>query len=152
MALWSDPERWHRLREGLDCPICDRGRPRDVVAELETAYVTATEQACLFGYCCLVLKRHAVELHEMPEGEAGAFMLDLRELSRAVQEITGAVKLNWEIHGNTIPHLHAHLFPRYVGDRFERRPIDPREVEPSAYGPGRFDRFVADLRQQLGRA
>jgi diadenosine tetraphosphate (Ap4A) HIT family hydrolase len=62
------------------------------------------------------------------------------------------VKLNWEIHGNTIPHLHAHLFPRYVGDRFEGRPIDAREVEPSAYDAGQFDRFATALQQQLGRA
>ena len=33
---------------------------------------------------------------------------------------------NVEIHGNTIPHLHTHIFPRYPGDPFEGKPIDPR--------------------------
>jgi len=47
-------------------------------------------------------------------------------------------KLNYEIHGNTIPHLHMHLFPRFDGDPFEGRPIDGSEM--------RFHRTVADLR------
>ena len=53
-------------------------------------------------------------------------MRDLQRVSKIVQEITGAVKLNYEIHGNTIPHLHVHLFPRYKGDPFEDGPINPR--------------------------
>jgi diadenosine tetraphosphate (Ap4A) HIT family hydrolase len=36
--------------------------------------------------------------------------------------------MNYEIHGNTIPHLHMHLYPRYSGDPFEGEPIDPRRV------------------------
>lgn len=31
--------------------------------------------------------------------------------------------MNYEIHGNTIPHLHMHLYPRYAGDPYEGRPI-----------------------------
>ena len=27
-------------------------------------------------------------------------------------------KMNYEIHGNTIPHLHVHLLPRGPGDGF----------------------------------
>ena len=31
--------------------------------------------------------------------------------------------MNYEIHGNSIPHLHLHLYPRFPGDPFEGRPI-----------------------------
>ena len=61
-------------------------------------------------------------------------MRDLQRVSEVVQEITGAVKLIYEIHGNTIPHLHVHLFPRYKGDLFENRPINPRLLRESPYG------------------
>jgi hypothetical protein len=47
-------------------------------------------------------------------------------------------KMNYEIHGNTIPHLHMHLFPRFDGDPFEGGPIDAAHVKFSrtaAEGP-----------------
>jgi diadenosine tetraphosphate (Ap4A) HIT family hydrolase len=46
-------------------------------------------------------------------------MKDIQRVAKVLQVITGAVKLNYEIHGNTIPHLHLHLLPRYREDPFE---------------------------------
>lgn len=98
------------------------------------------------GYCFLLYKRHAVELYELSPEEANAFMRDAQRTAKAVHEITGAVKLNYEIHGNTIPHLHLHLFPRYIGDPFENQPINPRIVKNPVYAPGEFAEFAERLR------
>ena len=149
MSRWRDPEAWARLLRPEGCPICEAGAPRDVLAELETSRVTMGEDAPLRGYCCLVLRRHAVELHELEAAEAAAFMRDLQRLTRAVQEVTGAVKLNLELHGNTLPHLHVHVFPRYVGDLFEGGPIEPRRVREPVYGPGELALLRARLRAVL---
>jgi len=102
------------------------------------------------GYCCLVLKRHAVELYDLNADEASALMDDIQRVAQALQMITGAVKLNYEIHGNTIPHLHVHLFPRYKGDPFENRPIDPRLIQESPYKEGEFEGFLHLLQARLG--
>ena len=76
----------------------------------------------------------------------------MQRTAKAVHEITGAVKLNYEIHGNTIPHLHLHLFPRYAGDAFENQPINPRLVTTPVYAPGEFAEFVERLREAVGHA
>jgi diadenosine tetraphosphate (Ap4A) HIT family hydrolase len=102
------------------------------------------------GYCCLVLKRHAVEVYELAAAEATALMRDLQQVARVLHEITGAVKLNYEIHGNTLPHLHVHLFPRYRGDPFESGPIDPKRGRVSPYQEGEFAAFIGQLRARLG--
>ncbi len=133
------------MRSGADCPICRARAPRDIVAELEVSWVTAGPDSPIAGYACLVFKRHAVELHELTTLEGAAFMRDVQRLSSAVAATTSAVKLNYEIHGNTLPHLHMHFFPRYRGDAFENRPIDPRSVVQPAYGPSQFK----DFRQRL---
>ena len=96
-----------------------------------------------------MLKRHAVELHDLQRTEATALMEDTRAVSGALQRVTGAVKINREIHGNTIPHLHAHFYPRYVGDRFENGPIDWRDPWPPVLPPDEFRGFVAGLRAAL---
>jgi diadenosine tetraphosphate (Ap4A) HIT family hydrolase len=152
MSRWNDPEGWSRLLSGEDCPICrsigEEGVPLGTVAEMEVSYLTSRPSHAVHGYCCLVLKRHAIELHDLKDDEADSFMRDARLVGRALQEVTGAVKMNLEIHGNTIPHLHAHFFPRYVGDRFEGGPVDPRQ-EP--FVMDEFGDFVAGLRAALGR-
>ncbi len=127
MGRWRDPDAWARLLTPEGCPICTGGGPTHVIAELEVSWLTmGDEPGPLPGSCALFLRRHAVELHDLEPDEACAYMRDVQRVSRAVQAATGAVKMNYEIHGNTIPHLHTHFFPRYPGDPFTGRPIDPR--------------------------
>ena len=76
-------------------------------------------------------------------------MRDLRRVAAALQEITGAVKLNYEIHGNTIPHLHVHLFPRYKGDAFEDGPINTKLTRQSPYRDREFETFKRTLQARL---
>src|SRR5277367_4056058 len=150
MSAWNDQDRWAGLCSGTACPVCSRGEPLDVVAKLEVCWVTMQEAAPVPGYVCLVSRSHAVELHDLPEEGAAAFMRDARRVSRALAAATGAVKLNYEIHGNSLPHLHMHFFPRYRGDRFENQPINPRLVKNSVYSAGEFDRIRAAFLAALG--
>ncbi len=138
MSLWNDSKRWAALCSGAECPICLRGEPLDMVANLESSWVTMQEAAPVRGYVCLVPRSHAIELHDLSESDALAFMRDARKVSRAVSKATGAVKLNYEIHGNSLPHLHLHFFPRYRGDQFEGQPINPRLVNHPVYARGEF--------------
>jgi diadenosine tetraphosphate (Ap4A) HIT family hydrolase len=147
--MWADPQRWARLRSGEACVICRQGVPNDILLELDTSWVTVNEDALMRGYACLVFRRHVVEFHELSEAEGAAFMRDVRRLSAAVQHVTGAVKLNYEVHGNSIPHLHMHFYPRYPGDPFEGRPIHPYAVRGPAYAPGEFTVVRARLLEAL---
>jgi diadenosine tetraphosphate (Ap4A) HIT family hydrolase len=113
------------------------------------------EAAPVRGYVCLVSQTHAVDLHDLPASTACAFMRDAHKVSRAVASVTGAVKMNYEIHGNSIPHFHMHFFPRYRGDQFEGRPINPKLAVQPVYSVGEFEKarqaFLAALqRESLG--
>lgn len=148
---WRDPERWQALLSGEACDLCGDHKPPEVVviAEMGASRLTTEKGAPFRGYCCLVLNRHAVELHDLGEEEAALLMDDMRRTSRALQKVTGAVKINVDIHGNTMPHLHAHFLPRYVGDPYEDGPIDFRRAQDTGeftYGPEELRRFVEDLR------
>ena len=112
--------------------ICAAGTPRDVIAELSSVWVTAGAEAPLPGYVCLVAKRHVREPFELPDGERRAFWDAVDRVAEALAARLDPrpTKINYEIHGNTIPHLHAHIFPRTSGDRFDGRPIDGRDTVP----------------------
>jgi diadenosine tetraphosphate (Ap4A) HIT family hydrolase len=103
------------------------------------------------GYACLVFARHAIELHDLTEAEGSALMRDIRRLSAAISRIVNPVKMNYEVHGNTVPHLHVHFFPRYRGDQFEGGPINPRVAKRPAYKPGEFEHFRKRLKSELGQ-
>lgn len=133
MARWGDEEEWARLVSEEGCPICREGLTNPV-AELECSTLAMGEDPPgppLPGTCALFFRRHAVELHELSPSEAAAFMRDVQRVSAAVQEASGAVKMNYEVHGNTLPHLHMHFFPRYRADPFEHGPVNPRADAPA---------------------
>ena len=147
MASWTNPDQWERLRSGADCAVC-RSKS-DALAELETSWVLVGDTDPIRGYACLVFGRHAIELHDLSENEGSAFMRDNRRVSAAIAAIVRPIKMNYEVHGNTAPHLHVHFFPRYVGDQFASGPIDPRAAIRPAYGPGEFERFRVRLASAL---
>jgi diadenosine tetraphosphate (Ap4A) HIT family hydrolase len=104
--------RCHRI--AVDCPICDRGEPLGIVAELKSTWVTTDPEAEVPGYVCVVSKRHVVEPYELPPDELDAFWRESMLVARAVADLLRPSKMNYEIHGNTIPHLHMHLYPRNI--------------------------------------
>jgi diadenosine tetraphosphate (Ap4A) HIT family hydrolase len=148
MSKWNSSD-WDNLRSGIGCPICLSGQPNGVAHDLGATYLTSQADAAMRGYCCVVMKRHAVELDELSEAEAAALMSDVRRVAGVLREITNCVKLNYEIHGNTIPHLHVHLYPRYRGDPFEGGPIDIRLVKASPYKGTEHSDFCQRLRTRL---
>ena len=118
-AAWNDPAAWSLLRAGTACPICVRGFPLDVVAEGSATWITAGREAPLPGYACVVSKRHVVEPFELPAGERAAFWEEAMAAARVVADLYRPVKMNYEVHGNVIPHLHLHLYPRTRDDPYD---------------------------------
>ncbi len=152
MSFHRDCERWERTTKKENCPVCNQlPMPDEMVrvAELPSSWLDAEPEVCLKGQCCVTSKVHAVELYDLTEDELLAFMRDVSACAKALKKVTQAVKINYEIHGNTVPHLHVHLFPRYLDDPFPGQPIDYRQVRSDMYGEGEFDAFVEALRREL---
>jgi diadenosine tetraphosphate (Ap4A) HIT family hydrolase len=76
-ALWRTPTVWATRRSRRGCPICRRGRPRDIIATLSACWVTAPPGAPLPGYVAVVSKRHVVEPFELPPSARRAFWDDV---------------------------------------------------------------------------
>jgi diadenosine tetraphosphate (Ap4A) HIT family hydrolase len=65
-----------------------------------------------------VSKTHVDEPFELPDEERAAFWDDVMRVAAAAASFAGTIKMNYAIYGNTIPHLHMHLFPRYRDDPY----------------------------------
>lgn len=128
-SLWDEPERWLSMVDGSGCSICLRGHPLGVLAERPTTWITSDLRSVTFGYLCVVNRRHVVEPYELVGQERAAFWEDVLFAAERLAQLLAPQKVKYEIHGNTVAHLHAHIYARYRGDRFVGGPIDAR-MEP----------------------
>jgi diadenosine tetraphosphate (Ap4A) HIT family hydrolase len=110
------------------------------------------------GYCILIARCHATELSALADAERRSFLDEMCLLARAIELCCRPHKLNYELLGNQVPHLHWHLFPRYRDDPDRLRPVwlalDRAESDLEVrrrFETGRQERSVtiAALRQQL---
>ena len=108
--------------------FCTRGTPLHAIAETPDVWVTAAPDAALPGYVCVVSKTHVVEPFDLDTDTSAAFWLACTRAARGARDAVSARKVNYEIHGNTIPHLHMHIYPRYPHDPFQGRPINGTEM------------------------
>jgi len=90
-----------------------------------------------------------IELFELDEDELLGLMKEVQRYARALKHVTGAVKINYEIHGNSLPHFHIHLYPRYLDDPFPNQAIDyQRKI--NQYAGDEFQGFVTAMRKEIG--
>lgn len=76
------------------------------------------------GYCLLIFDaRHATGLEELSNAEYSAFMADLRRATQALRAVVQPDHMNYECLGNSVPHLHWHVVPRYRHDPRWGNPI-----------------------------
>lgn len=75
-------------------------------------------------YCILSFApRNATSLESLSDAEYHSFMLDLRIAATAIRNALSPDHMNYELLGNSNPHLHWHIVPRYRTDPRWGRPI-----------------------------
>src|SRR4051812_27863668 len=112
-----------------DCPSCRKLAalhelaPDELVWEFEHSVVLLGPWQYYQGYCVLIARRHATELSQLPDGERRAFLDEMCLMARVIEACFRPDKLNYELLGNLVPHLHWHLFPRWRYDPDAQKPV-----------------------------
>jgi diadenosine tetraphosphate (Ap4A) HIT family hydrolase len=112
-----------------DCPFCQKVAALKENPAPETVWEFPHSVAILgtwqyyTGYCILIARRHATELSQLSDLERHAFLNEMCLLAKAIEEQHRPHKLNYELLGNQVPHLHWHLFPRAVDDPDRLKPV-----------------------------
>jgi diadenosine tetraphosphate (Ap4A) HIT family hydrolase len=125
-------DQWDALVRGEACPVCAEvtgaGRDSDegyFVADLSVTRLRLQREQHVPGWCVLLLRRHVREPHELPEAERIAFFEDMVRVGRALEQAYASLKINYSILGNLVPHVHAHIQPRYYGDPYPGGVVNP---------------------------
>ena len=102
------------------------------------------------GYTIVIWRgRHVVEPTELAAEEAAAYWLEGLHVGRALEAHLRPVKMNYDLLGNSLPHLHAHVLPRYADDPRPGWPLPFPETEPPPLEETVFNEDVQALRSLL---
>src|SRR6266446_4938735 len=106
----------------MDCPFCqkltklDDLPPEEVIWQFPHSVVLLGTWQYYHGYCILVARQHATELSQLESSVRHAYFDEMCLLARVLEACFKPRKLNYELLGNQVPHLHWHIFPRYQSD------------------------------------
>jgi len=136
MCEW--PRNWPELIRGIGCEMCRAGRPdadRYGIRIYEGKYSDAYLQRADVqrGYTLVIWRgRHVTEPTELDDAEAAGYWAEVLAVARALITMYQPLKMNYETLGNSLPHLHTHLLPRYADDPRPGQPFPLSAQLPEA--------------------
>ncbi len=134
------------------CVMCDKyGRSGgDLhIVDLDLSRVFLHEDQFFPGYVLLVLRRHVTELYELPAPERATLMEEVSRVAQALARVFRPVKMNYELLGNLVPHIHWHLVPRLATDPGLRAPIWTVEHSAAPLAPAAARERIESIRRAL---
>lgn len=150
------PTNWDALVSGASCPVCDllqTAQHEDehgiAVGDLTFSRLFLAKNQYVPGYCILMCHKHVIEPYELTDEERRKFFDDVAAVAQGLQAIFGADKMNYNILGNAVPHLHVHVLPRYFTDRAPHRPIDPA-AERHCLSAGEYTERIKMIQERIG--
>jgi diadenosine tetraphosphate (Ap4A) HIT family hydrolase len=100
-----------------------RGENPTVLRRMPSGFAVIGDTQFLPGYCVLLADPEVAHLTDLELAARQRFIIDMSLLGDAITQACGPhglVRANYEILGNSLPCLHAHVFPRYAWEAPER--------------------------------
>jgi diadenosine tetraphosphate (Ap4A) HIT family hydrolase len=93
------------------------------IAELEHCRVVLNWDQFFPGYCFVFTREHVTELFHLERPVRIGVMEEVATVAAALFAVFSPAKINYELLGNMVPHMHWHLIPRFTDDPLWPRPI-----------------------------
>jgi len=104
-----------------DCPFCKPDSERKLIVESATAYAIFDKFPVSKGHALIIPKKHAADYFQLSFREQSACIFMLNKVKEIISKKYNPDGFNVGINiseaaGQTVPHVHIHLIPRYKGD------------------------------------
>lgn len=121
------------------------------IADLDVSTALLSENQICKGYTLLIYnKSHATELFQLKRQDRVAYLEDLIKVAKAVDDTYHPRKMNYELLGNVVSHLHWHIIPRQTTDPIELHwPIWGKGYTEVTLLDEEYSRIVEEIRCTL---
>src|SRR4030042_2880426 len=124
-----------------------------VICRVPSGWVVMADVQILPGYCILLHDPVVPDLNSLDEKQRARYLEDMALIGDALLEVTDAYRINYAIMCNTVPFLHAHIFPRYMSEPEELRRTHVWSYERENLPLTKFDtKRDKKLMQDIGQA
>lgn len=109
------------LNLSSDCPFCNPDKDREIILESASVFAIYDKFPVSNGHVLIIPKKHVSNYFELSFKEQSACWFVLNSVQKIIQEkfnpdgFNVGININ-ETAGQTVPHVHIHLIPRYNGD------------------------------------
>jgi diadenosine tetraphosphate (Ap4A) HIT family hydrolase len=121
------------------------------IADLGLSMAYLHEDQFFPGWTVVVFKRHATELFHLAPTERIQLMEEVSRVAQTLAEIFEAKKINYELLGNQLPHIHWHVIPRLAGDPAPLEPVWRLPHEPKSLSSFPLQEAVKRIQTALHR-
>jgi len=134
-----------------ECLMCSRWGTNSKlqVIELQYSYVTLNRDQFFPGYTLLFTKEHVTELFHLERNVRSALMEEVSTVAEALYGIYRPTKINYELLGNMVPHIHWHIVPRFSSEPLWPRPIWAEQHEEHFLSPLELQQHIETIRRTL---
>ena len=114
------------------CKACQGTWPQadHFIADLGLSQAYLHEDQFFKGWTVVVFRRHATELFQLAPTERIQLMEEVTLVAKTLAQVFNARKINYELLGNQLPHIHWHLIPRLATDPAPLEPVWRVQHEP----------------------
>jgi len=121
------------------------------IANLQVSTAIVCDNQICRGYSILVYnKEHVTELFQLTEEDRAAYMEDLNKVAKAIYDAYHPCKMNYELLGNVVPHLHWHIIPRRETDPIDLHwPIWGKDYTKVTLSDDEYRKIVGEIRAHL---
>jgi len=116
---------------------------------LERCHVMLNRDQFFPGYCFVFTRSHVTELFHLDPETRIAVMEEVSAVAAALNRVFKPTKINYELLGNMVPHMHWHVVPRFTTDPLWPRPIWSEAHEPTGLTVEEYAERIAKIRAGL---
>ncbi|MGY4534517.1 diadenosine tetraphosphate (Ap4A) HIT family hydrolase [Pseudomonas sp. TE3786] len=130
--------------------LARNGTNDKVICRMPSGWAVMGDVQFLPGYCLLLPDPVVPSLNDLDGQARSTYLLDMARIGDALLHATGALRINYEILGNSEPELHCHIFPRYASEAEGKRQMPVWFYDWKA-APPYVEHEHGDLRQRLAQ-
>ncbi len=119
------------------------------ICDLEFSVARLNKDQYFKGYTFVVLKEHETELYRLSDAKRAGFFEEMVRVAEALAQVFKPDKMNYEVLGNKMPHLHWHLIPRYKSEPFWGDPVWSSEHLERELAYSEYQKMIEKIRARI---